>query len=91
MKKNNRIVGFALLLLLAASPLRAQILSRGDLFGPGAPPPMIGVELGLGTHSQNGKFRQSANANFPEVQAPDFSADYFLNCRLVMNGHSGWD
>ena len=64
MKKNNRIVGFALLLLLAASPLRAQILSRGDLFGPGAPPPMIGVELGLGTHSQNGQFQAICKCEF---------------------------
>ena len=64
MKKNNRIVGFALLLLLAATPLRAQILSRGDLFGPGAPPPMIGVELGFGSHVQNGTFQAICKCEF---------------------------
>jgi hypothetical protein len=64
MKKNNCIVGLALLLLLAASPLRAQILSRGDLFGPGAPPPMIGVELGIGTHIQDGTFQAICKCQF---------------------------
>ena len=64
MKKNNHIVGFALLLLLAASPIRAQILSRGDLFGPGAPPPMIGIELGLGSHMQSGTFQAICQCEF---------------------------
>ncbi|MDP4230800.1 MAG: outer membrane beta-barrel protein [Bacteroidota bacterium] len=71
MKKNNLIVGFALLLLLAA-PLHGQILSRGDLFGPGAPPPMIGVELGLGSHQQNGTFQAICKCEFPAASGTAF-------------------
>lgn len=71
MKKNNLVVGFALLLLLAA-PLNAQILSRGDLFGPGAPPPMIGVELGLGSHQQNGTFQAICKCTFPAASGLAF-------------------
>jgi hypothetical protein len=64
MKKNNRIIGLALVMLMLAPQLRAQILSRGDLFGPGAPPPMIGVELGLGSHMQNGTFQAICKCEF---------------------------
>ncbi len=64
MKKNYHIVGLALLLLLAASPIRSQILSRGDLFGPGAPPPMIGIELGMGSHIQTGTFQAICKCEF---------------------------
>ncbi len=64
MKRNNCLVGFALLLVMLAAPLRAQILSRGDLFGPGAPPPMIGVELGLGQHTQDGTFQAICKCEF---------------------------
>ena len=64
MKRNNRITGLALFLLMLAAPLRAQILSAGDLFGPGAPPPMIGVEIGIGQHTQNGTFQAICKCSF---------------------------
>lgn len=64
MKKNYHIAGLALLLVIFAVPLRAQILSRGDLFGPGAPPPMIGIELGAGQHTQNGTFQAICKCEF---------------------------
>ncbi|MEP7235945.1 MAG: outer membrane beta-barrel protein [Ignavibacteriota bacterium] len=63
MKKNSFIVSFALCLIFAA-PIRAQLVSAGDLLGPGAPPPMIGVELGLGQHSQNGTFQAICKCQF---------------------------
>ncbi|HEX5316798.1 MAG TPA: hypothetical protein VFX22_09110 [Candidatus Kapabacteria bacterium] len=57
-----------MLLLVAASfyapAAHAQILSRGNLFGPGAPPPMVGVEIGFGEHSQQGNLLCDCGANF---------------------------
>lgn len=47
-----------------ANPSSAQILSRGDLFGPGAPPAMIGVELGMGMHQQSGAYQAACNCEF---------------------------
>ncbi|MFI5263388.1 MAG: outer membrane beta-barrel protein [Candidatus Kapaibacterium sp.] len=73
MKKNSFIVSFALCMVLAA-PLEAQILSRGDLFGPGAPPPMIGVELGLGQHTQNGTFQAICQCQFSNASGNGFLA-----------------
>lgn len=69
MKKNNLFAGLALLILLSAPALRAQILSRGDLFGPGAPPPMIGVELGFGQHLQTGTYQAICRCEFPSGAA----------------------
>lgn len=69
MKKNNLIAGLALVILLSAPALRAQILSRGDLFGPGAPPPMIGVELGFGQHLQTGTYQAICQCEFPSGAA----------------------
>ena len=42
----------------------AQFLSHGDLFGPGAPPPMIGIEVGLGKHAQQGTFNANCFCTF---------------------------
>ena len=74
MKKKYHIAGFALLLLISAVPLRAQILSRGDLFGPGAPPPMIGIELGVGQHTQNGTFQAICKCEFDNGSGTGFLA-----------------
>jgi hypothetical protein len=60
--------------MLLVAPLRAQILSRGDLFGPGAPPPMIGVELGLGQHMQNGTFQAICQCEFAQATGIGFLA-----------------
>jgi hypothetical protein len=51
---------------LAFVPARgyAQILSRGDLFGPGAPPPMVGIEIGVGQHSEMGTADCDCGAQF---------------------------
>jgi hypothetical protein len=62
MKKNILIVMSALFLFAPA--LHAQILDRGNLMGPGAPPPMVGIELGLGQHRQNGTFQASCRCEF---------------------------
>ncbi len=66
MKHITRSIAALPLLLALFLPNRsdAQILSRGDLFGPGAPPPMAGVEAGLGNHSQQGTFNASCNCAF---------------------------
>ncbi len=53
-----------LVALLVAGSANAQILSRGDVFGPGAPPPMIGIELGLGEHTQLGNLDCDCGAVF---------------------------
>ncbi len=59
----------ALLLVLAASALprtgAAQIISHGDLFGPGAPPPLFGIELGFGLHKQQGDYQADCHCDFP--------------------------
>lgn len=44
----------------------AQILSRGDLFGPGALPPTFGVELGLGLHREEGNFQAICECTFED-------------------------
>jgi len=51
-------------ILLFASTTSAQILSHGDLFGPGAPPPMIGLQIGLGQHAQQDTFQGNCNCTF---------------------------
>jgi hypothetical protein len=58
---------FAALPLLAftfVSKSDAQIISRGDLFGPGAPPPFVGLFAGLGKHAQQGTFSASCGCTF---------------------------
>jgi hypothetical protein len=70
MKKNILIPLF--MVLLCASSIEAQILSRGSLFGPGAPPPMIGIELGLGQHKQGGTFNASCGCEFNDGSGNGF-------------------
>jgi hypothetical protein len=58
---------FAALPLLALTFVTksdAQIISRGDLFGPGAPPPFVGVFAGLGKHAQQGTFNATCGCTF---------------------------
>jgi hypothetical protein len=67
---SNMIKRFSVLFFLVgmsmlASPLaHAQILSRGDLFGPGAPPPMVGIEIGVGQHAEMGTADCDCGAQF---------------------------
>lgn len=66
--KGMRKAGFAAIFVvvsaLNAVPGFAQILSRGDFFGPGSLPPTVGVELGLGLHRQEGSFQAICDCNF---------------------------
>jgi hypothetical protein len=72
MMKKKIILGLAFMMAMLSAPLQAQILSRGDLFGPGAPPPMIGVELGLGLHTQEGQFQADCGCTFPSGSGNGF-------------------
>jgi hypothetical protein len=69
MKYEMKLHIFAPMLLLVAASFyapaaHAQILSRGNLFGPGAPPPMVGVEIGFGQHAQQGTLDCNCGALF---------------------------
>lgn len=66
------IVLVVLAVSLGANRSNAQILSRGDLFGPGAPPAMIGVELGLGLHQQQGTYQAACNCEFTDGSMTGF-------------------
>jgi hypothetical protein len=56
------VIALAAFLPLDAS---AQLISHGDLFGPGAPPPLFGVEVGFGSHTQQGEYQADCHCNFP--------------------------
>jgi hypothetical protein len=58
------VVLTALAVIAGVRSSYAQILSTGDLFGPGAPPPMIGVELGLATNTQLGTYQAACQCTF---------------------------
>src|SRR4051812_6546020 len=62
--KRLLLVCMCFAVLVLAGTAHAQILSRGDLFGPGAPPPMIGLNIGLGEHAQQGTFQGNCNCTF---------------------------
>ncbi len=55
--------GFAML-CLPMGTAHAQLLSRGDLFGPGAPPPLAGIEIGFGQHSEMGALDCDCGSQF---------------------------
>jgi hypothetical protein len=65
MRNIKRIALLSLLIAGAFAPaVKGQILSRGNLFGPGAPPPMVGIEIGLGQHTEQGNLACDCGANF---------------------------
>ena len=64
MKKNIFISILIVTMLVAAPALRAQILSGGTNLAPGAPPAMVGIELGLGQHQQLGTLEASCRCEF---------------------------
>jgi hypothetical protein len=80
----KRIGFFALLGLLSISSLPgfAQILSRGDYFGPGALPSSVGVELGLGLHREEGNFQALCNCTFAEGTGSGLLAALTFNLPL---------
>jgi hypothetical protein len=59
----------------AASTAHAQLFSRGDLFGPGALPPMFSIEAGFGKHVQSGSFDCDCGATFEGQSANGFLAN----------------
>jgi hypothetical protein len=50
----------------------AQLISHGDLFGPGAPPALFGIELGFGSHQQQGSFQAICRCEFPQASGTGF-------------------
>lgn len=73
----------ALLLALFVPAIgHAQIISRGDLFGPGAPPPFAGVEVGLGKHAQQGFFDASCGCKFENGEGSGLIASAFFELPL---------
>lgn len=75
MKRNLFIISLFALLLGCASTGYGQILSRGDFFGPGAPPARAGVELGLGLQTQSGSFLADCRCEFPDGKGSGFLAN----------------
>lgn len=63
-QKISRILLASIALIAVQGTSRAQILSRGDLFGPGAPPAMVGVEFGIGQHQQQGTYNADCGCTF---------------------------
>src|SRR5579872_3875187 len=62
MKKNIFIL--VATFVISASALHAQILSGGTNLAPGAPPAMVGIELGFGEHQQIGTLEASCRCEF---------------------------
>jgi hypothetical protein len=60
----------------------AQLLSHGDLFGPGAPPPMVGVELGFGNHQQQGMFQAACKCEFDQGTGTGFMGSLMFELPL---------
>lgn len=59
-------------LLFAGSSAQAQLLSRGDLFGPGALPPMLSIEGGFGMHSEQGSYQAECDCEFKDQRGNGF-------------------
>jgi hypothetical protein len=76
------LIGMAAFLGISAVPGFAQILSRGDLFGPGALPPTVGVELGLGLHREQGNFQAICNCTFEDGTGSGLLAALTFNLPL---------
>ena len=55
---------FSAVLFGVSHTAEAQFLSRGNVFGPGAPPPLAGIELGFGNHSQQGSYNADCGCTF---------------------------
>jgi len=74
------LIAFAVLTFSSVS--QAQILSRGDLFGPGAPPPLAGVEIGIGQHSEMGTLDCNCGSQFTGGSGKGFLAQLFFELPL---------
>jgi hypothetical protein len=60
----------------------AQIISHGDLFGPGAPPPLAGIEIGIGQHSEMGTAICTCNSIFTGGNGKGLLASLFFELPL---------
>jgi hypothetical protein len=80
--KRLSIVAVIALLLASSMPASSQILSRGDLFGPGALPPTAGVEVGLGLHREQGSFEAACNCRFQDGTGSGFLGALTFNLPL---------
>jgi hypothetical protein len=60
----------------------AQLFSRGDLFGPGALPPMFSIEAGFAQHVQSGTFDCDCGARFEGQSANGFLANLMYELPL---------
>src|SRR5687768_15792398 len=76
------LIGMVALLGMSAVPGSAQILSRGDFFGPGALPPTAGIELGLGLHREQGNFQAICNCTFEDGTGSGLLAALTFNLPL---------
>jgi hypothetical protein len=84
-KMIKRFSALLLLVIVAQASLpaaRAQILSRGDLFGPGAPPPLVGIEIGLGQHAEMGNLLCSCGSTFTGGTGKGLLAQIFFELPL---------
>ncbi len=66
MKRSLSLLVIVAATVLGLRPAHAQMLSRGDLFGPGAPPPMVAIEVGLGKHQQQGTYDAACGCTFQD-------------------------
>lgn len=71
-KRFTYITLAVLAVVMFASASSAQILSRGDLFGPGAPPARAGIEVGLGLNRQEGTFQAACDCEFADGKGTGF-------------------
>lgn len=71
-KRFTHITFAVLAVLLFTSAVQGQILSRGDLFGPGAPPARAGLEIGLGLNRQEGTFQAACDCEFSDGKGTGF-------------------
>ncbi len=77
----NVIIGVVAIMGMCSTSF-AQILSRGDLFGPGALPPTVGVELGLGLHREQGNFQAICECTFEDGKGSGLLAALTFNLPL---------
>lgn len=68
--------------VLCSHSAHAQIISHGDLFGPGAPPPLVGVELGFGNHQQSGTFQAACRCEFDQGTGTGFMGSLLFELPL---------
>jgi hypothetical protein len=71
-KRITHISLAVLAVIMFTSATYAQIFSRGDLLGPGAPPARAGVELGIGLNRQEGTFQAACQCEFADGKGTGF-------------------